>query len=255
MAFKERTLQGKVLTYSMAGYQLHYRIYGSGKPLVLLHGYGVSGHVWQRSIPYLARQRQVIVVDLPGHGRSTLQGPWRLREIAPLLATWLQQLEIGPAALVGHSMGGAIAVHLATFAPTLFERLILVNAAALPLQATLPALSLRSLRSMTQRGGGGYPLALLRDVLKPRPLLHWQAAQEMIRSDFRAELAQLAATPIPILIIWGERDPLLPLSFGQDLSKTLPQATFTTMPQSAHRPPLSEPEKFSRLVLEFLEKE
>jgi len=253
MAFKERTLQGKVLTYSMAGYQLHYRIYGSGKPLVLLHGYGVSGYVWQRSIPYLVRQQQVIVVDLPGHGRSTLQGPWRLREIAPLLATWLQQLEIGPAALVGHSMGGAIAVHLATFAPTLFEHLILVNAAALPLQATLPALSLRSLRSMTQRGGGGYPLALLRDVLKPRPLLHWQAAQEMIRSDFRAELAQLAATPLPILIIWGIRDPLLPLSFGEDLSKTLPQAIFTTMPQSGHRPPLSEPEKFSRLVLEFLE--
>src|SRR2546428_11795190 len=252
MAFKERTLQGKVLTYSMAGYQLHYRIYGSGKPLVLLHGYGVSGHVWQRSIPYLARQRQVIVVDLPGHGRSTLQGPWRLRAIAPLLATWLQELELEPAALVGHSMGGAIAVHLATFAPTLFERLILVNAAALPLQETLLTMSLRSLRSMAQRGGGGYPLALLRDVLKPRPRLHWQAAQEMIQSDFRAELAQLAATPIPILIIWGERDPLLPLSFGQDLSKTLPQATFTTMPQSGHRPPLSEPEKFSRLVLEFL---
>ncbi|GAC1617564.1 MAG: alpha/beta hydrolase [Ktedonobacteraceae bacterium] len=242
----------KVHTLTIAGHQLHYRIYGRGSPLVLLHGYGVSGQMWQRSIPYLAQQKQVVVVDLPGHGKSTLPGPWRLREIAPLLATWLQQMHLSPVTLLGHSMGGAIAVHLTTSAPELVERLILVNAAVLPLQATVPVLSVRSLRSMTQWGGGSYPLALLRDVLKPRPRLLWQAAQEMAHSDFRAELTTLAATNIPTLLIWGERDLLLPLASGQELSHVLPCATFITMPRSGHRPPLSEPEKFSRLVLDFL---
>ena len=251
MVFKRKKIQRKA--HTITGHQLHYRIYGSGKPLVLLHGYGVSGHVWQRSIPYLAQQRQVIVVDLPGHGHSTLQGPWRLREIAPLLATWLQQMGLEPLALLGHSMGGAIAVHLAAHAPELLERLILVNAAALPLQETLPVLTIRSLRSMTQPGSRGYPLPLLLDALKPRPRLLWQAAHEMLLSDFRTELAQLAATTMPILIIWGERDLLLPLALGQELSQALPDATFMTMPHSGHRPPLAEPEKFSRLVLEFLD--
>ena len=94
---------------------------------------------------------------------------------------------------------------------------------------------------------------MLRDVLKPRPRLLWQAAQEMVGSDFRAELAKLAATERPVLIIWGERDLLLPLALGEELSKVLPRAAFITMPHSGHRPPLSEPEKFSRLVLDFLE--
>src|SRR5947207_2760006 len=212
-------------TITITGHQLYYRSYGRGKPIVLIHGFGVSGHVWQRTIPYLAQQAQVFVIDLPGHGRSSLHSPWQLREMAPLLALWLQEMRLPPVALVGHSMGGAIATHLTAHAPQLVERLILVNAAGLPLQASLPALSLRSLRSFFQPGGGRYPWPLVRDVLKPRPRLFWQSAQEMVLSDFRAELAQLAASHIPIRILWGERDLLLPLSLGRELSKILPHAT------------------------------
>ena len=222
---------------------------GSGPPLVLVHGYGVSGQVWNRCIPYLAQRRQVYIIDLPGHGRSTLTGAWQLREVAPLLAQWLYELKLLPVGLVGHSMGGAIAAHLAAQRPELVDRLVLVNAACLPLDRALPVMLTRSARSMVQRGAGGYPLAMLRDVLQPRFHLLWQAAREMGRSDFTAELATLT---LPTLIIWGERDVLLPLATGRQLAETLPHARFVTMPKSGHRPPLSEPEEFSKLVLDFL---
>jgi len=230
---------------------LSYRIAGSGLPLVLLHGYGVSGYLWQRALPYLTQQRKVFVVDLPGHGRSKLTQPWRLREVAPLLAIWLRQMKLAPIALVGHSMGGAIALHLTAHAPELVEQLVLVDAAGLPFRVPLPVLAARSVRSMFQPGGGGYPWPLVRDILRrPRLRLLWQAAQQLKRSDFSTELATIT---IPTLIIWGEHDPLIPLEVGKALSMALPHARFIALPNCGHRPPLAQPELFSRFVLEFLQ--
>ncbi len=229
--------------------RIFYRVAGVGPPLVLVHGYGVSGQMWNRSIPYLAQQRQVYSIDLPGHGRSTLSGAWRLREIAPLLAQWIETMSLPPIALVGHSMGGAITTQLVAHAPNLVERLVLVDAAGLPLDKTLPMMMTRSARSMLQRGGGSYPLPMLRDTLKLRLRLLWQAAREMKKSDFRDEFASLT---LPTLIIWGERDIMLPLALGQALAQVMPHARFVTIPESGHRPPLSQPVEFSRLVLDFL---
>lgn len=234
---------------TIGGQRLYYRVAGIGPPLVLIHGYGVSGQMWNRCIPYLAQQKQIFIIDLPGHGRSTLSGAWRLREVAPLLAQWLRTLELPAAGLVGHSMGGAIAAHLAAHAPDLVARLVLVDAACLPLDRTLPVMITRSARSMIQHGGGSYPLTMLRDILKPRLRLLWQAAREMDSSDYTAELAALT---LPTLIIWGERDVLLPLTLGKALAEALPHATFVTLPESGHRPPLAQPVEFSRLVLDFL---
>jgi pimeloyl-ACP methyl ester carboxylesterase len=239
-------------TMTIAGKHLHYRAAGAGTPLVLIHGYGVSGHIWQRMLPYLAQQHQVFIVDLPGHGQSALTGSWRLREIAPLLAQWLQQMKLPPVALVGQSMGGAIAIHLTAHAPECVKRLVLVSAAGMPLQAQLPTLAVRSVRSFFQRGNGSYPLALVQDILRPRVRLLWQSAQEMVHSDFRAELATIT---VPTLIVWGERDVLIPITAGHALSAALPHATFITLPRCGHRPMLAQPATLSRIVLDFLQDE
>ncbi|HYU75884.1 MAG TPA: alpha/beta hydrolase [Ktedonobacteraceae bacterium] len=230
-------------------HHLYYRTVGSGTPLVLIHGYGVSGQIWQRTLPYLAQQHQVFIVDLPGYGHSPATRVWHLREMAPLLATWLRQLQLSSVAVTGHSMGGAIAIHLTANAPELVSRLILVNAAGIPLRARLPSLAARSLHSFFQIGNGHLPLGLVRDILQPRLNLLWQTAQEMKRSDFREELAQIST---PTLIIWGERDVMLPIALGHALKDALPHATFVTMPHCGHRPMLAQPAQFSKLVLEFI---
>jgi pimeloyl-ACP methyl ester carboxylesterase len=230
-------------------HHLYYRVVGSGTPIVLIHGYGTSGQVWQRAVPYLAQQHQVFIVDLPGYGHSIATGVWRLRGMAPLLATWLRQLQLPEVAVMGHSMGGAIAIHLTAYAPELVSRLMLVNAAGIPLRAHLPSLAARSLHSIFQTGNGHPPLGLVRDILQPRLNVLWQTAQEMKRSDFRAELARINT---PTLIIWGERDVMLPIASGYALKSALPHADFVTLPQCGHRPMLAQPAQFSRLVLEFL---
>ena len=230
-------------------HRLYYRTVGSGTPLVLIHGYGNSGHIWQRTLPYLAQQHQVFIVDLPGYGRSRTSGVWHLREMAPLLAQWLHTLQLPPAAVVGHSMGGAIAIHLAAYAPEQFSHLVLVNAAGIPLQTHLPGLATRSLHSFFQSGNGTLPLPLVRDMLQPRIHLLWRTAQEMKRSDFRAELAQVT---LPTLILWGERDVMLPIGLGRALNEALPYATFLAMPDCGHRPMLAQPAQFSKTVLAFL---
>ncbi|MBV9232320.1 MAG: alpha/beta hydrolase [Chloroflexi bacterium] len=249
MSAREQKLIETAHTTTIAEQHLHYRTAGAGTPLVLIHGYGVTGHIWQRMLPYLIQQHQVFIVDLPGHGHSPFTGTWQLREVAPLLAQWLQQMKLPPVALMGQSMGGAIAIHLTAYAPELVKRLVLVSAAGIPFQARLPTLALRSVHSFFQRGNGSYPLELVQDVLRPRIRLLWQSAQEIAHSDFRAELATIT---VPTLIIWGERDVLIPITSGHALSAALPHATFITLPGCGHRPMLAQPETMSKLVLDFL---
>lgn len=250
MQKRNAQLQEKTHHIVIGQHQLYFRVVGRGEPLVLIHGYGVSGHVWYRVLPYLARQHEVFIVDLPGYGRSKTSGVWHLREMAPVLDQWLQKLQLPPVALIGHSMGGAIAIHLVAHAPERIDRLVLVNAAGIPLQAPLPVLATRSLHSIFQTGNGSLPLPMIRDILQPRFQLLWQTAQEMKRSDFRAELAQIS---VPTLIIWGERDVMLPIALGYSLKEALPHATFITMPHCGHRPMLAQPALFSKQVMTFLQ--
>lgn len=192
------------------------------------------------------------MLDLPGYGQSAAPRSWQLRTVAPLIEEWLRTLQLPPVAVMGHSMGGAISIHLAAIAPMMVRRLVLVNAAGLPLQTSMPALALRAAYSAIQPGNGRYPLMAVRDMLQPRFRVLWQTSQEMLRSDLRAELAAITT---PTLIIWGERDALLPITLGHALSKALPHATFVTIAGSGHRPMLAQPEHFSRTVQEFLQQE
>src|SRR5260221_12221073 len=128
-------------------HQLYYHVAGKGNPVLILHGFGRTGYAWLHRIPGLIQQRQVIAVDLPGHGRSRLSGDWCLHEVTSLLATWLQQMKLPPMTVIGHSIGGAIAIHLATLLPELIDRLVLVNTIGIPLQIDLPTLIGRGILS------------------------------------------------------------------------------------------------------------
>lgn len=249
MLDSQKRLRESTYTFTLERHTLAYRVVGQGSPLVLIHGFGVSGQIWQAMLPYLAQQYQVFIVDLPGYGKSTFTPPWRLREMAPLLITWLRELGLSAVAMMGQSMGGAIALHISVLAPEMVERLVLVSSAGIPLNASFADLFWRSLRSLLQPGNGGYPAGLIRDVLRPRPVLFWQNTQEMLQSDFRVEIA---AAKTPALIIWGEQDLLLPLDLGLALHAALPHASFVTLPACGHRPMLARPEQVSKMVLDFL---
>ena len=86
-------MAGKAYYSIVHGHRIYYRVYGSGSPMILLHGFGRSGSTWQHILPYL-QNYQLVVVDIPGYGHSRFIGQWRFREVTLLLETWLHKLKI-----------------------------------------------------------------------------------------------------------------------------------------------------------------
>ena len=120
---------------------LHVRQAGSGdaEPLLLIHGLGTSQVIWDAVVPGLARTRRVVTIDLPGFGRSAPAGPgFELGAVADRVARGLAAHGVsGPLDVVGHSLGGAVALTLAVDRPRLVRRLVLVAPAGLHAR-TLP---------------------------------------------------------------------------------------------------------------------
>lgn len=113
------------------GLSLYYRSYGSGEPVLLIHGLGGSGADWALQVPALERRFRVIVPDLPGCGFSSPpRGAYSIESFAGALWSLLDQLEVPRINIVGFSMGGAVALEMALQRPSLVPRLALINSLA-----------------------------------------------------------------------------------------------------------------------------
>jgi pimeloyl-ACP methyl ester carboxylesterase len=222
-------------------------IRGAGKPLILVHGLGGSSRWWARNMPALARSFRVHAVDLPGFGRSRGQR-FMLREAAGLLVRWMGQLGLDRASLVGHSMGGFIAAHVAAQFPARVERLVLVDAAALPLGPFCLRQALGMVRGLRRMSLAFLPIALT-DALRAGPVTIGTALRDLCSADITAELARIEA---PTLVLWGEHDAVLPVAIGQRLHGYLPQATFRVIAGAGHTPMWERPDVFNQAVTEFL---
>ena len=123
-------------------YRVHALHTGVGEALVLLHGLSGSSRWWRYNVPALAHHFRTHTPDLVGFGRSRA---WvaqpTITEMAAILAEWMDVSDIEQAHIIGHSMGGQIAIHLAAEAPTRVKRLVLVSAAGIPRELTLAAMT------------------------------------------------------------------------------------------------------------------
>ncbi|HKA86555.1 MAG TPA: alpha/beta fold hydrolase, partial [Haliangiales bacterium] len=124
------SLPGRFL--SIGGNRVFYHRRGRGRPLVLVHGWMVSHWAWRHVIPSLAGDYDVVAIDLPGFGESDRPSPSEYRYDAPAFAETLigvlDSLAIERATLVGHSMGGGVALYAAARRPERVERLVLIDA-------------------------------------------------------------------------------------------------------------------------------
>lgn len=227
---------------------IHYQVAGSGRPLVLIHGLSGSCRWWKKNLAELARQFRVYVVDLVGFGSSRNGHPFALGEAAEHLARWMEQLGLERAALVGHSMGGHIAADLAAARPDLVERLILVDAAVLPFEQSYVAHTLSMFREASQMPLSFLPV-LLSDSMRAGIATIWKAATELLTTDLRPKLACITA---PTLVIWGEKDALIPLEFGKRLSHYLRYDELVIVKRAGHNPMWDCPRAFNQVVAEFL---
>lgn len=233
---------------------------GHGKTVVLLHGSGTQASDWHGVVPALARRYHVLIPDLPGHGASgPAEGPLPVSDLADSLGALLDARNAGqPVTLIGNSLGGWVSLLYARHHPERVERVIGISSSGIfavlkvPLMAKdreearrlvaairgpyLPAPSDEELDAVVRRVASG-PAPRLVAGLKAEDFLDTQAAE--IR--------------VPVDLVWGEEDGVLPLDYGRRLASLLPGARFHSLPRCGHMPQVHCPRELSRLLLRLLE--
>jgi pimeloyl-ACP methyl ester carboxylesterase len=166
----------------------------------------------------------------------------------------MQRLELGRVHLAGHSMGGQISIHIAARHPERVDRLVLVDAAGIP-RPLGPRAALRfavEAAPLWRWGDPRFLPTIVKDAWTAGPRTVMGAIAHILRDDVRPLLERITA---PTLVIWGERDSLVPLGHGMELRQAIPNAELAVLRRAAHNPMVDRPEDFNRLVLRFLDGE
>lgn len=220
---------------------------GAGTPVALVHGLSGSARWWSRNIDALAEQHLVAAVDLVGFGRNRRLVPPSFGEIASLLARWLETFG-EPVHLVGHSMGGHLAIRVASEHPELVRSLVLVNAAGMPFRFD-PLPHIRPLPHPPY-GGPGIARVLLPDAMRAGPASIAVAGMRVVLADLRE---RMHAIRVPTLLVWGAGDPLVPVQYGEAMQREIADSRLVVIPTAAHVAMWDAPEEFNRIVLSFFD--
>jgi pimeloyl-ACP methyl ester carboxylesterase len=227
---------------------VHYHVAGRGAPLLLLHGLGGSSRCWRPSLPFLAEHRRIYLVDLPGFGiMRRLHRRFVLRDASEWLSRFLDAVGLSSVDVVGHSMGGLIAARLASAAPSVVDRLVLVAPAGVPSARSLfhHAIGLRrTIRHLTATS----LLVTVPDALRNRPRFIVRVTRTLLVEDVRADLDRITA---PTLIVWGRDDPLLPIEHAAVFEAGIRGARVLILDHAGHLPMVSRPRAFAESVLKF----
>ena len=237
----------------LGDFRIHSLEFGAGEQeVVLLHGLSGSALWWHRNVPALAAHYRVLLPELVGFGRTpTADRLPSIAETADLLDRWMEATGLGTVHLVGHSMGGQISVHLAARYPRRIARLVLVDAAGIPRPRTTRTL-LRFALELTPLWRWGDPRFLptiVRDTWAAGGRTVSRALRHIVGDDVRPLLGRIEA---PTLIVWGERDSLIPLVDARTFREAIPRAELAVLRGAAHNPMVDRPRDFDRLVLRFL---
>ena len=263
---------------SVAGRRVRFVRKGSGPAIVLLHGFASSIYTWKDVAPVLARDHDVLALDLPGFGQSDCPPDLSFDEYPAVLLGLLDRLGVSRATLVGNSMGGAVAVAVAAARPDRVERLVLVDAAGFnleekqrpwpirvvgsaPVAAVLDRLPLRrllvgaSLRQVffddalvTRERIDEYLEPVLRPAT-PQAIRSLLASRSLHADAFEKLLRKVTA---PALILWGREDEWIPLRDAGRFAGALPGSRVVVLDRCGHMPQEERPAEVARLISEFL---
>lgn len=242
---------------------LYCTVHGSGTPLLLLHGLGATGAIFEPLIGALAAHYQVIVPDLRGHGQSgRLPGPDNAERLAVDVVELLDLLGITSCFVLGYATGGAIAQQIARAHPQRVRGLVLVcsyarSAATLREQIEcrlrpelFRLLGARGMGRLAARRAPAGSSGFLRTIMGAnRGDRVAPVARALLAFDSRAWLPSLAC---PALVVAGERDHTTPPHHAAELTKLLPHASLSVLPQAGHWLVQTHTQALSELVLPWL---
>lgn len=256
--------------------------YGSGDPLLLVHGLGTDSSAWDRLAPLLAQQFRVITVDLPGYAlNSHVAAVPSGDELAVGLNTLLERIDIDSAVFVGHSFGGAVALLAAHHFPGRCAGLALIapggfgvelnpvvpfmgtRAGAAMLRALYRPRASRTIERIARRveaRGDAAEKVRISELMETYDRLRTEKAREQFRVSVRESLAlsanidraQIVINPrIPILVLWGREDRVLPPWQAKNVSSLLPWSTVRLLDGRGHTPHRSDPQTVAREITAF----
>jgi len=272
-----------VKTATVHGRSVSYVEAGSGPVLLLIHGIAGTCGNWREVVEPLARDHTVIAPDFPGHGSSDAGGgDYSLGALASGLRDLLLTLGHERATLVGHSLGGGVAMQLSYQHPEMIERLVLVSsgglgpevspvlrAAALPgadLFISLTAGAGRQAGSVLGRGlaaVGLRPNADVAEVARGYASLEDPARRAAFLDTLKAVVGTggqriaagdrlYLAEAVPVLIVWGARDSIIPARHGEDAHRAVPGSRLEIFEDVGHMPQLEAPGRFVAVLERFL---
>jgi pimeloyl-ACP methyl ester carboxylesterase len=269
-------LHGQTVTYNRAG---------RGPLILLIHGITSSSRTWREVIARLWDDHELLAPDLLGHGTSAKpRGDYSLGAYASGIRDLVLALDLPRATVVGHSLGGGVAMQFAYQFPELVERLVLVDsgglgqevslllrAATLPgAELVLPLLVSRATRIAGKAAGGvlgrfggqrskadlqglAEGFASLRDASARRAFLH--TARSVIdergqRVDARDRL--YLSAELPTLLVWGADDPIIPVAHGERAHELMPGSRLEIFPGAGHFPFNDDPDRFAEVLRDFI---
>jgi len=259
----------------LAGLRVRYVRRGRGPALILLHGLGSSIYTWADVIPALARDHDVVAIDLPGFGGSDIPDDLSSSVYPAAVLGLMDRLGISRATLVGNSLGGAVGIVLAARHPERVRRLVLIDSAGFNLEPSRRPLILRLV--------GTAPVAAALDALPVRRRVVRAALRQVFHDparvtperieEYLAPLARPGATEavrsllarpggfglpalvsevrVPTLIVWGRNDRWIPLADADRFAAAIPGSRKVVLEECGHVPQEERPAEVVHLLEEF----
>jgi pimeloyl-ACP methyl ester carboxylesterase len=243
-------VKAPALQATSSGVRIAYDILGSGDPVVLVHGLGYARWGWDPVVEPLAERFQLILFDNRGIGDSEVPaGPYTAAAMSEDVAAVLDTVGLERAHVVGTSLGGMVAQELAIRRPERVERLALLSPAGVPSRGGLLGHVVPLLATL-RATGPALAAALARDAAAAGPASLLRGARYAVRTDLRRELNAVAA---PTLLLWGERDHVVPVSLAEEWCRELGTARVLVLPGAGHVPMFDAPSEVAEALLRFLE--
>jgi pimeloyl-ACP methyl ester carboxylesterase len=234
--------------------ELYYEEYGSGSPLLLLHGFGGCTQTWQPFVDALAAHYRLIVVDLRGHGHSTNPGnTFTHRDAASDVCAVLDHLGIDRCAAMGISTGGMVLLHIATSQPQRLHAMVLVSATTHFPEQARTIMRRVSFRTMPEYVRAMYRECAPRGDAQIRQLVAQFNAFAVSDDDMNFTEATLSTITARTLVVHGDRDAFFPVDIPVRLYQSVPDAALWIIPGGDHVPIYDADVQFTATTLRFLQ--
>lgn len=253
------------MIFDYHGLKINYSVFGEGRPLLLLHGWMASIQAMAPIYQFFQKSRKVIVLDFPGQGGASdsLKEVWGVPEYAEMVHSFMQELQIEGADVIGHSFGGRVIIYLASKYPDLFDKIVLTDSAGVKPKMTVSKFckiysykfaknvfkiflpkekfETKMAKLREKRGSSDYG-ALNSEVMR-------ETFKRVINLDLTPNLKKISR---PTLLMWGANDTDTPLYMAKIMEKNIKDSGLVVLENAGHFSYLDQSVQYLKIVENFL---